>query len=246
MKLRIKFSKHGSMKFIGHLDIMRYFQKAIRRSEIDVAYSEGFSPHQKMSFAAPLGVGLYSNGEYFDVEVNSLTSTDDILKRLNDTMNDEIEVLSVILLPDGAKKAMSLVGGADYTVVVKDDYNELVSSESSTKYTKINPLTLCENIENFYELSEIVVLKKTKKSEREIDIKPLIHEFGFKNENGNPVIFMIVNQGSENNLKPELVIEQLCKFSGVEYNEYAFQYTREDTLWFDEAKNEFRSLDDVE
>ena len=56
MKLRIKFSKHGSMKFIGHLDIMRYFQKAIRRSEIDVAYSEGFSPHQKMSFAAPLGV----------------------------------------------------------------------------------------------------------------------------------------------------------------------------------------------
>ena len=68
MKLRIKFSKHGTMKFIGHLDIMRYFQKAIRRAEIDVVYTEGFSPHQKMSFAAPLGLGLYSNGEYFDVE----------------------------------------------------------------------------------------------------------------------------------------------------------------------------------
>ena len=60
MKVRIKFAKKGTMKFIGHLDIMRYFQKAIRRAGIDIAYSEGFSPHQIMSFAAPLGVGLES------------------------------------------------------------------------------------------------------------------------------------------------------------------------------------------
>ena len=59
MKVRVKFSKYGPVKFIGHLDVMRYFQKAIRRAEIDVAYSEGFSPHQKLSFAAPLSV---SNG----------------------------------------------------------------------------------------------------------------------------------------------------------------------------------------
>ncbi len=57
MKVRIQFSKHGPLKFIGHLDIMRYFQKAMRRAEIDIAYTGGFSPHQIMSFAAPLGVG---------------------------------------------------------------------------------------------------------------------------------------------------------------------------------------------
>ena len=68
MKLRIKFSKHGVLKFIGHLDVMRYFQKAIRRAGIDICYSSGFSPHQVMSFAAPLGVGLESNGEYMDIE----------------------------------------------------------------------------------------------------------------------------------------------------------------------------------
>ena len=66
MKIRIKFSKTGVMKFIGHLDIMRYFQKAIRRAEIDVTYTGGYSPHQVMSFAAPLGVGLESQGEYFE------------------------------------------------------------------------------------------------------------------------------------------------------------------------------------
>ena len=60
MKIRIKFSKQGAMKFIGHLDTMRYFQKAMRRADVDIRYSEGFSPHQIMSFAAPLGVGLES------------------------------------------------------------------------------------------------------------------------------------------------------------------------------------------
>ena len=69
MKVRIEFSKTGSMKFIGHLDVMRYFQKAIRRSGIDVSYSQGFNPHQLISFAAPLGVGLTSDGEYMDMQV---------------------------------------------------------------------------------------------------------------------------------------------------------------------------------
>ena len=49
MKIRIKFRKWGVMKFIGHLDMMRYFQKAVRRAKIDIRYSEGYSPHQIMS-----------------------------------------------------------------------------------------------------------------------------------------------------------------------------------------------------
>ena len=73
MKIRIKFRKYGTMKFIGHLDVMRYFQKAIRRAEVNIRYSEGFSPHQIMSFAAPLGVGITSKGEYVDIEVLDLS-----------------------------------------------------------------------------------------------------------------------------------------------------------------------------
>ena len=82
MKVRIKFSKNGPIKFIGHLDVMRYFQKAIRRAEIDIAYSKGFSPHQIMSFAQPLGVGVESDGEYVDVELNSAVSSLDVKNRL--------------------------------------------------------------------------------------------------------------------------------------------------------------------
>ena len=80
MKLRIKFRKYGPVRFIGHLDVMRFFQKANRRAELDVAYTGGFSPHQIMSFAAPLGVGLTSNGEYMDLEVHSLTSCEDVMQ----------------------------------------------------------------------------------------------------------------------------------------------------------------------
>ena len=62
LKIRIRFRKYGVMKFVGHLDIMRYFQKCMRRAGIDIAYSQGFSPHQLMSFAAPLGVGITISG----------------------------------------------------------------------------------------------------------------------------------------------------------------------------------------
>ncbi len=111
MRLRIKFKKYGPIRFIGHLDVMRFFQKAIRRAGIDVAYSNGFSPHQLMAFAAPLGVGLASNGEYMDIEINSMVSCQDIRERLNHVSVPGIEVLSVKQLPDSAENAMASVYG---------------------------------------------------------------------------------------------------------------------------------------
>ncbi len=53
-KVRIKYAKMGVLKYIGHLDLMRFFQKAVKRADLDIAYSQGFSPHQLMSFAAEL------------------------------------------------------------------------------------------------------------------------------------------------------------------------------------------------
>ena len=102
MKIRVKFKKWGCMKFIGHLDMMRYFQKAVRRAEIDICYSEGFSPHQIMSFAAPLGVGITSDGEYFDIEVNSTASTNECMEALNNQMVEGVLVTGYVKLPDDA------------------------------------------------------------------------------------------------------------------------------------------------
>ena len=69
MKVRIKFTKLGSLRYIGHLDFMRAIQKIIRRSDVQAAFTKGYSPHLILSFAAPLGVGLEGIGEYFDLEI---------------------------------------------------------------------------------------------------------------------------------------------------------------------------------
>ncbi len=100
MKTRMRFTKTGSLKFIGHLDCMRFFQKAIRRAKLDVAYSQGFNPHQIMSFASPLSVGLTSDGEYIDIEFNSLPDMplDELAKKLSQFMTEELFVTEIQLL----------------------------------------------------------------------------------------------------------------------------------------------------
>ncbi|MFR6563079.1 MAG: TIGR03936 family radical SAM-associated protein [Eubacterium ventriosum] len=115
MKIRLRFSKQGQMKFIGHLDMVRYFQKVMRRSEVDVAYSEAFHLTRKC-LSRPLSVGVLSRGEYFDLEVNSTESSKVMLERINAQNAEGVEVLSYKLLPDDAKNAMSVVAGADYKV----------------------------------------------------------------------------------------------------------------------------------
>ena len=73
MKVRVKWTKTGVLKFIGHLDVQRYFQKALMRAELPVSFSKGMSPHQIMSFAAPLGLGMTSEGEYANMRIFLLT-----------------------------------------------------------------------------------------------------------------------------------------------------------------------------
>ena len=218
MKIRLRFSKQGQMKFIGHLDMVRYFQKVMRRSEVDVAYSEGFSPHQKMSFAAPLSVGVLSRGEYFDLVVNSTESSKVMLERINAQNAEGVEVLSYKLLPDDAKNAMSVVAGADYKV-----YTDLFNQNM---------------LDAFMNQDQIIVLKKTKKSEKEVDIKPLIYNIKLKDDG----IFMQVAQGSASNLKPDLVMDAFAKFAQVTLPEYV-TYERLDMYCLED--DNLVSLDDI-
>ena len=94
----------------------------MRRADAETRYSEGFSPHQIMSFAAPLGVGLTGSGEYLDIEVLSTDSSKEMVRRLNDVMVEDMEILSYKRLPDDAANAMSLVAACDYETVVSAQY----------------------------------------------------------------------------------------------------------------------------
>ena len=151
------------MKFIGHLDIMRYFQKVMRRADVDIRYSGGFSPHQIMSFAAPLGVGLLSNGEYLDIEVDSTGSSAEMVRRMNAAMSEGMEVVSFRRLDDSAKSAMSLVAAADYVLAFRPGKEP----EDIEAFFRA--------MADFYAQPQIPVTKKTKSGEKEMDLKPLIY-----------------------------------------------------------------------
>lgn len=197
MKVRIKFRKYGIMKFIGHLDVMRYFQKAIRRARIPIAFSGGYSPHMIMSFANPLGVGLTSDGEYFDIELKEPISSSEAVSRLNAQMVEGMEVLSFVEIPDDKKnKGMSIVAGASYL---------------STPRKGALPDGWEKKLEEFYHQETITVLKATKKSEKEVNIRPLIYELKAQ----GPSIYMKVAAGSAQNLKPELVTGAFLSFLGL-------------------------------
>lgn len=211
MKLRIKFSKSGVMKFIGHLDVMRYFQKAMRRADIDIAYTTGFSPHQIMSFAAPLGVGLESDGEYFDIEANSVTSSADMVSRLNSVMVDGIHVESIRMLPEDAGNAMASVAAAKYHICFAPGKEPSFDLEKAVKA--------------FMTKDAILVTKQTKKSEKELDLKPYIFEMTADRES----VQLFVDASSSGNIKPSLVMEALYKENNCELPEFALQITREDT-----------------
>lgn len=237
MKVRIKFAKYGTMKFIGHLDMMRFFQKAVRRAEIDVKYSEGFSPHQIMSFAAPLGVGIESTGEYLDLEVLSFSSEEDMKDALNRVMPQGVAVLSVTLLRERAKNAMASVAAASYQIHLKEgDFG--ISDLAGT-------------VSSFYAQDRIPYTKETKKSILETDLKPGMYEMTAgetqilteimsaaaailipdpqKTRITVPCIRMTVDASSGGNIKPTVVFEKFCAFAGCEIPAYAIQITRLET-----------------
>lgn len=225
MKIRIKYSKLGNLRFIGHLDVMRYFQKEIRRAGLDVSYSKGYSPHQIISFAAPLAMGITSDGEYFDGEFESVTTSRDMIDALNAVSVDEMKVTECVLLPDDAKNSMSVVSASDYVIT----FEERASDDEKTK--------LIESVMDFMSQNEIVILKKTKKSEREENIKPGIINCELRDDS----IYMLLSTGSEYNLKPELVMQALYAYTGIEHNQFYYHIHRLET-YMDSPKGDLMPL----
>ncbi len=222
LKIRFKFSKTGTLQYIGHLDVMRTFQKIHRRAGFDIAYSKGFSPHQLMSFATPLGVGLTSVAEYVDVEFESLSvrshdgtfrplnGAEELITLFNAHSTPELKLLDARILPDDAKNAMSRLAAADYLVSFREG---LAPADLDAWF---------ERFLSFYADDSIVTEKKTKTGKLEVDLKKQIRLL----ERRNDAVFMRVDTGSMSNLKPELVMETFYRQEGLENARLMFDIER--------------------
>ena len=214
-KIRLKFSKTGMGKYISHLDLLRTFTRAIHRANLPVKYSQGFNPHQLITFSLPLALGTTGEGEFLDIDFEEGTDANEVKIRLNECLPPDIRIVGTSIPIIKAKDIVS----AEYIFDIK--------TEAPTKE---------ESIKAFFDQAEILAIKKTKRGEKEVNLREFIHEYsiieltdsGFK-------LRAVLSAGGENNIKPGIVAEKLCEFLKTALFENAEIHRK--TIYYQDGKN---------
>ncbi|HCC06717.1 MAG TPA: hypothetical protein DEP72_00930 [Clostridiales bacterium] len=217
MKYRAKYTKGDNVKFVGHLDLLRSIQRAIKRAELVVKYSQGFNPHQVFSIAQPLAVGHTSVGEYMDFELVNDMSEDEVKQRFNDVSPEGIKIIEVRKLNDGENKAAALVEYGSYKVVLDKNISD-------------------DTIKNFISQDTIEVEKETKSGTKIADIKNDIIDAKIE----GTVLHATISTGSNQNLKIELLAKALYTYAGEEFDENKIDVERQDLYYM--YKDELKGL----
>jgi radical SAM-linked protein len=138
-RLRITFSRSEELKYITHLDLMRLWQRVLRRADIPLVYSQGFSPHPRISLAAPLAIGVTSSSELMDIYLERRLSPHFFIKSVKEQLPRGIDILEVAEVGVGLPSLQSQIRFAEYKVVIEVDkkpkevesaINSLLSSDS--------------------------------------------------------------------------------------------------------------------
>lgn len=193
-KYVIKYSRGHSVKYISHLDFVRMFHRSVRRSGLDFMFSQGFNPHPIMTVAVPLSVGVTADGEYMNVGFETDLSESELMSLLNSSLPDGFEI-----------KALKRADGKEY------DFNLIKRAEYILDAECENPSAF--DLDKLTSTNELIVMKKTKSGEKEIDIKPLIYSLeSISPESGNIGIRAILAAGNSATLKPETVVDAINKY----------------------------------
>ena len=157
-RLRLKFSRGEQLKFISHLDLMRLWERAFRRAGIVLAYSEGFSPHPRISLAAPLAVGVVSHTEVMDVFLKERLSPTAFLERVRPQLPDGIGIIEVAVVHPHEPSLQSHLRFAEYMATVqipaglmlRERISELLARDSLPWHH------IRDNINKFYDLRALI------------------------------------------------------------------------------------------
>jgi len=138
-RLRIRFSRGEEVRFISHLDIMRLWQRALHRAGMPLAYSEGFSPHPRISMAAPLPIGVTSEAELMDVFVTKWVSPHFFTTAVSQQLPPGIEILQVYPIAPTLPSLQSQVRYVEYVVEVETEEKDIESKLASLLSVKHLP-----------------------------------------------------------------------------------------------------------
>lgn len=225
MRYLIKFTKGADIKFISHLDLMRTIQKVIRRAEIPIDYSKGFNPHMALSLAQPLSVGVYSDGEYLDAVLREDVDTKEVIEKLNKNSSTNIKFLEASkteIIPNEKRvpQAMALLDAAKYTMKIKC----------------FNASKVEEEVKELMEKEDWTILKKSKKGEKMVNIKPLVHELKHWVKDDYLVASALISCGSRENLSADLLAE-FIKENTTEVNKEAFVEIKREEMYALKGEN---------
>ena len=193
------YAKEGPARYISHLDLIRAFERAARRAGLPLAFTQGFNPHPKLSFAAPLAVGTAGEAEFADLELTGNISAGVVTEALSGMFPEGLRVIESRLVPDSAPALMAAVDLAGYTargVLEAPLEKELVD----------------QAIAEFLARPEILVERTSKSGDKRIfDIKPGIFTMSAQINDDIIVLDAELKTGSSGNIRFE---ELLGAFSG--------------------------------
>lgn len=184
--VRIKFCKIGNLQFISHLDLQRTFHRVLVRAAIPMWYTKGFNPHAKLVFGVPLSVGTESMCEMADLKIERKISLEEIKNRLNSHLTDEMYVLEAYY----PSTKFADIAYADYTITLKSPrINEETEKKAAALFS-----------------SPIIMKKKSKSGEKDVDITTFIKKISFNASSGQMTVNTILSAGSTENLNPEYIV----------------------------------------
>ena len=191
MRMIAEFEKMGRMSWFSHLDLQNTMQRALRRAQLPVAYSQGFNPHVLTSFATALSVGCQSRGEVMEVEMAGEISPEEFAEKLNACLPDGLKVRRCAPVPDSAPALMAKVAEAGYDVTAPN-------------------ADLTQAVEAFLKAEEVMVEKRSKTKTRLVNIRPMVHEITCAFDGKDSRLSMVLEQTNVNALKVELVMQALA------------------------------------
>jgi radical SAM-linked protein len=194
-RLRVKFSRRDEVKFLSHLDLMRCLERALRRAGFSLTYSEGFTPHPRISLGVPLQVGVTSEAELMDIWLSQWIAPKSFQSEISKQLPSGIELLEALAIPEELPSLQSQVRFADYMVEVESD--ESVEDIHSA-------------IRSLLDASSLPWHHTRNKDERHYDLRPLIDNIWFISQHSAKVkIGMRLRCDNSGTGRPEQVIKAL-------------------------------------
>jgi radical SAM-linked protein len=201
--LRFKFSRSEQLKYIAHLDILRVFERALKRSKLPLAYTQGFNPRQKLVFGLPMSIGLTSEAEYADIEFEQDVAPEDFIRSMNSSLPEGIRILEAVE-QNINDNIMNQITAAKYEI-------GLETREDISQNEMDNIL------HRLLSRDEIFVLKKTKKGMRPVNIRPWIYSLSIRKKEMNSFLMeAFLSAGAENNLRADLLMQAFNQETGLE------------------------------